>query len=69
MSETASLGESAAQLGEGGARRVAALGEEKQLICENIFSLAGELKLKPLTLAQSANFQRYKIKRCQLVCF
>lgn len=54
---------------EEAARRVAALSEKGELTCSSVFSLARELDVKPMSIADVANVRGYKIRQCQLGCF
>ena len=49
--------------------RVEALRENNQLTCENVFTLAKEMQLPPMVIADAANQREWKIQRCQLGCF
>ncbi len=49
--------------------RVEALGENGELTCSNVFALARELNVKPMSVADAANVRGYKIRQCQLGCF
>ena len=51
------------------ARRVEALNEKSELTCPNIFALARERNVKPLSVADAANARGYKLGKCQLGCF
>jgi hypothetical protein len=51
------------------AERIEALQQSGGLTCANVFALARELGVKPLTAADAANVRGYKIRQCQLGCF
>lgn len=51
------------------ARRVETLQENSELTCANVFELARELNVKPMTVADVINVRGYKIRQCQLGCF
>ena len=51
------------------ARSVKALGEKDELTCSNVFALARELNVKPMSVASAANVQGYRLRQCQLGCF
>lgn len=69
VSKTAYAGETAEPVSEEVARRVASLGEGGELTCAAAFDMARELNVRPMTVADSANAQGYKIRQCQLGCF
>jgi hypothetical protein len=41
----------------------------KELTCEDVFDMAKKLKVPPLAIADTANWQQIKIHNCQLGCF
>lgn len=49
--------------------RVEALRESNKLTCENVFTLAKEMQLPPMVIADIANLRNLKIQSCQLGCF
>jgi hypothetical protein len=51
------------------ARRIEFLGDKGELTCSNVFTLALELKVKPMSLAAAANCMGHKTRHCQLGCF
>ncbi len=51
------------------ARGIEALHGRGELTCSNVFALARDLGVRPLSVAQAANARGYKIRRCQLGCF
>jgi hypothetical protein len=69
VEKSAYTGTTTEPLDEEVSRRVKALGEEGELTCSNVFALARELKVKPLSVANAANVQGYKLRQCQLGCF
>ena len=69
VSKTSHLGEAAAPVDEEVTRRVEALNADGELTCPNIFALAGELNVKPRSVADAANARNYKLGKCQLGCF
>ena len=68
-SKTARIGAVAEPADEEVARRVEALRDKDELTCANVFALAQELKVKPMTVADAANARGYKLRQCQLGCF
>ena len=69
VSKTAYDGVTDEPLSEEVVRRVTALGEKGELTCAVAFELAGELNVRPLSVADAANARGYKIRQCQLGCF
>jgi hypothetical protein len=51
------------------AARIETLGESNKLTCENVFTLAKEMKLPPMAIADAVNNLDLKIRQCQLGCF
>jgi hypothetical protein len=68
-SKTPHAGSVTEPVGEEVARCVEALQEEGELTCPNVFALAGELNVKPLSVVGAANVRGYKLRQCQLGCF
>lgn len=69
VSKTAYTGSVTEPFSEEAARRVETMGEMGELTCANVFALARELNVKPMSLADAANVRGYKIRQCQLGCF
>jgi hypothetical protein len=69
VSKTSHLGSASEPVSEEVARRVEALEEKGELTCANVFALAREVNVKPLSVADAANVRNYKIRQCQLGCF
>ncbi len=69
VSKTSHLGSATEPVSEGVASRVEALEEKGELTCVNVFALASELNVKPMSVANAANAKGYKIRQCQLGCF
>jgi len=69
VSKTPYAGSVTEQYGEEVAQRVKALCEKGEITCSNAFALAGELNIKPLSVADAINVLGHKIRQCQLGCF
>jgi hypothetical protein len=69
VSKTPYAGAVTEPFGEEIARRVEALLERGELTCPNVFALARELNVKPMSVADAANVRGHKIRQCQLGCF
>ncbi|MFH1032012.1 MAG: hypothetical protein V1767_05580 [Chloroflexota bacterium] len=48
---------------------LATMEKNNNLTCEKVFELALRLKIKPMVIADIANFRNMKIQCCQLGCF
>lgn len=48
---------------------VTALKDKDELTCANVFSLAAQFSVLPMTVADTANLKGWKIRQCQLGCF
>ena len=69
VDKTSHTGSAIETFSEEAARRVEALAEKGELTCSGVFSLARELNIKPMSVADVANVRGYKIRQCQLGCF
>jgi hypothetical protein len=69
VSKTPYDGTETESCGEEVIRRVAALGARGELTCASAFALAGELNVKPMSVADAANALGFKVRQCQLGCF
>jgi hypothetical protein len=69
VDKTPHIGSATGPFSEEVARRVEALGEKDELTCSNVFALARELNVKPMSIAEVANVRGYKLRQCQLGCF
>jgi hypothetical protein len=56
-------------IGEEVTSRVVSLRDKGELTCSNVFALARELNVKPMSVADAANVRGYKLRQCQLGCF
>lgn len=50
-------------------KAVEELKKKDELTCANIFVLAEQFKVVPMTVADAANLKGWKIRQCQLGCF
>ncbi|HNQ85378.1 MAG TPA: hypothetical protein PLP82_07555 [Deltaproteobacteria bacterium] len=69
VEKTPHAAKSTESLNEEVLNRVTSLHDRGELTCANVFSLARELGLKPLAIADIANSRGYKLRQCQLGCF
>lgn len=69
VSKTGFAGKVRAPFSEEAAYRIEVLEEQGALTCANVFGLAKELGVEPMSLADAANVRGYKIRHCQLGCF
>lgn len=69
VEKTPYTGSATEPLEEEVADRVEALHRAGELTCPELFSLARDLGVKPLSIATAANARGHKIRQCQLGCF
>lgn len=69
VGKTAYTGSVTAPFSEEAASRIETLQKRGELTCANVFALARELNVKPMSLADAANARDYRIRQCQLGCF
>ena len=69
VDKTPFKGSAAGPIGEEVASRVETLHTNGELTCVNAFALARELNVSPMSVADAANIQGYKVRQCQLGCF
>mgnify|MGYP005853013373 CR=1 FL=1 len=60
---------SGAKIDEKLMKAVEELHAKEDLTCSNVFVLAMQHRVAPMTVADAANLKGWKIKQCQLGCF